>query len=163
MDKEGTEFETINNIRRVEDEQFADINLSNHRAINKQITNDKKIQSEFFEKYLEIEQKHMLLELYLPDNSNKNTSINKEDEHRIIKDKISNILSDSILNFYINPDSETKSSYIHENIKRDIEYKLDENEEKKITIEILKKNKKELVNYVSQYLKKEWDRAKKKK
>ncbi|UXU79094.1 hypothetical protein [Mammaliicoccus sciuri] len=158
---EETEFQTVQYEERVEDENYKDLNRSKHKEIDNLRKKDKELQFEFWETYIKLEKKQMLLELYLP-NKIKKYSSNKdeEDEHNIIKEKISNIINDSILNFAINTDNDSAIWYIHDYIKRDIKYEFDE---KVITFDILKKDNKDLINYVSQYLKKEWDRAKKNK
>lgn len=158
---EETEFESVEYDREVEDENYKDSNLSIRNEIDALRKKDEELQFEFWETYIQLEKKQMLLELYLPNKIMKYSS-NKdiEDEHKNIKEKISNIINDSIQNFAINSDDDSKKTYLHKYIKRDIKFKINE---KKITFELIKKDNKELINYVSQYLKKEWNRAKKNK
>ncbi|RIL46575.1 hypothetical protein BUY93_13080, partial [Mammaliicoccus fleurettii] len=85
LDKEETLFGTIDDVMKDEDENYADVNTMYNKKINQLVIDDKNFQSIFWEKYLEFEQKHMLIELYLPDKPKKYTLIKKVDEHRIIK------------------------------------------------------------------------------
>ncbi|WP_436865216.1 hypothetical protein [Mammaliicoccus sciuri] len=157
---EETEFETVEYEVKNEDENYKDLNQSMHKEIVALRKKDEELQYEFWETYIQLEKKQMLLELYLPNKISKFYLYkSKEDEHKNIKEKISNIINDTIQNFALNYDKSSKP-YIHEYIKRDIKYNISERE---ITFDLLKRDNKELVNYISQYLKKEWDRAKKNK
>ncbi|PTJ70104.1 hypothetical protein, partial [Mammaliicoccus sciuri] len=100
LNKEHTQFKTIPFPEKIEDENYADVNAMYNKKIDQLVIDDKNFQSIFWKKYLEIEQKYMLLELYLPDNPNKKLSTKKEDEHRIIKDKINIIKNDIFHNIY---------------------------------------------------------------
>lgn len=104
----------------------------------------------------------MLLELYLPDNPNKKLSTKKEDEHRIIKDKINIIKNDIFHNIYSKAEKNSKSKNINIELSEYI-LKADEENKDDISFNTLKMQSKEIIDYVSQYLKKEWNRTKKNK
>lgn len=162
LDKEETLFETIDDVIKDEDENYADVNAMYNKKIDQLVIDDKNFQSIFWKKYLEIEQKYMLLELYLPDNPNKKLSTKKEDEHRIIKDKINIIKNDIFHNIYSKADKKSKSKNINIELS-DYILKADEENKDDISFNTLKMQSKEIIDYVSQYLKKEWNRTKKNK
>ncbi|MBG9204740.1 hypothetical protein H0243_03045 [Staphylococcus sciuri] len=162
LDKEETLFGTIDDVMKDEDENYADVNTMYNKKINQLVIDDKNFQSIFWEKYLEFEQKHMLIELYLPDKPKKYTLIKKVDEHRIIKDKINNIINLILRNIYIKANKNSKANYINSELSEYI-LKADEGNKDDISFKTLKMQSKDVIDYVSQYLKKEWNRTKKNK
>ncbi|WP_347285873.1 hypothetical protein [Mammaliicoccus sciuri] len=162
LDKEETLFETIDDVIKDEDENYADVNSYHHKNIAKLVIEDRELQLIFWDKYLEFEQKHMLLELYLPDKPKKFTLINRVDEHRIIKGKINNIIDLILRNIYIKANINSKANHINSELS-DYILKADEENKDDISFKTLKVQSKDMIDYVSQYLKKEWNRTKKNK
>ncbi|RIL49079.1 hypothetical protein BUY93_09590, partial [Mammaliicoccus fleurettii] len=78
------------------------------------------------------------------------------------KYKINNIINLILRNIYIKANKNSKANYINSELSEYI-LKADEGNKDDISFKTLKMQSKDVIDYVSQYLKKEWNRTKKNK